>query len=55
MRRPVQIEQREYNAIQKKITQYLQKEQSIEFDYLHGSFPSNCFRDIDLGIYQKKI
>jgi len=54
MSSPFQIEPAEHDSIQQRITQYLQKEQSIVFAYLHGSFQSNCFRDIDIGIYLKK-
>ena len=54
MNAPFQIEPAEHTSIQKRITHYLQKDQSIVFAYLHGSFQSNCFRDIDIGIYLKK-
>ncbi len=39
--------------IQNKITRFLRDEDNILFAYLHGSFLTESFRDMDLGIYLK--
>ncbi|MFW6130854.1 MAG: nucleotidyltransferase domain-containing protein [Atribacterota bacterium] len=55
MKKHHRITENNRKKIQKKIAKYLKNEKSIIFAYLHGSFLQKKFRDIDIGIYLRRV
>ena len=45
------VSEKNGNKIQKRISDILENRKEITFAYLHGSFLSDVFRDIDIAIY----